>query len=80
MKRKYNGLNVYRVYLTATAEGVESGYSYDTTQTSEENARQHVLDRLKQAGVNHLTITGISLIGPRRKYIGNILEYLIPIY
>lgn len=80
MKRKYNGLNVYRVYLTATAEGVESGYTYDTAQTSEENARQHVLNRLNQTGVKHLTITSVSIVAPLRKYIANVREYLIKIY
>lgn len=77
MKRKYSALHVYRIFVSI--KGTDAGYAYDTAQQTADKAIEHFLDRMANAGVYNLDITGCKDLGFRRNYIGNTLEYLIRI-
>ena len=77
MERKYGALHVFRVYISI--KGTDAGYTYDTVQHCADDEIERTINRLNNAGVRGVEITGCKDLGYRRNYVGCTLEYLIRI-
>ena len=77
MECKYSALHVFRVYISI--KGTDAGYTYDTAQHCADDAIERTINRLNNAGVRGVEITGCKDLGYGGNYVDGTLEYLIRI-